>query len=76
MVSDDLSIQAGSEVIVFDSKHWNGRDVGDNSQFYHRAQVLAASRDRERVATIRWLEGPHAGQVSRGHFIWAMKKVG
>lgn len=56
--------------IVFDPKLWNGRDVGDNSQFYKTADLLDIYIiDGDEVADVRF---HHDGRVSRGHFVYAL----
>lgn len=52
--------------IVFDPKLWNGKDVGDNSQFYKEADILNIYRaGKDEVADVQF---HHDGRVSRGHF--------
>lgn len=58
-------------MLVFDDKLWNGKDVGDNSQFWKRARILSYhGHGADRVATVRF---EHDGRLSGGHFINAMK---
>lgn len=52
-------------------RKWGGKDVGDNSQFWHAATIEAVRWDRhEQVATVRF---HHDGRLSAGHFVWAMR---
>lgn len=56
---------------VFNPAKWGGKDVGDNSQFWERADILREYRDKdgELLADVRWPDGT----VSHGHFVSGMK---
>lgn len=75
MPNPPLSAQGarvGDVMNVFDAREWGGRDVDDNSQFFHPATILELSttcRD-EQVATVQF---HHDARVSRGHFVWGME---
>jgi hypothetical protein len=60
--------------LVFDAKLWNGKDSGNNSQFWRQAEILCLDHydEREQTATVRFL---HNNRISRGHFISAMREV-
>lgn len=63
----------GKKMFVFDADEWGGKDVGDNSQFYHPATILEVRWDRGMlVATIRW---QHNNKLSKGHFVDSMVPV-
>lgn len=49
------------KMLVFDNKLWNGKDVGDNSQFWKEAFIL---REYGKYADVLFL---HDGRVSMGH---------
>lgn len=53
---------------VFDPTLWQGKDVGDNSQFWKHAEVIRVYCDREGrlLADVRFL---HDNRISKGHFI-------
>lgn len=60
-------------VLVFDADAWNGKDVGDNSQFFKPATILRRylTRYGEEVADVRF----DSGRVSNGHFTNVMKEI-
>lgn len=56
--------------LVFDNVLWNGKDVGDNSQFWKEADILEIHHnDGGKVASVRF---HHDGRTSHGHFTSAM----
>lgn len=64
-----------SVMLVFDAAEWAGRDVGDNSQFWHEASILKryCSVRGDEYATVRF---HHDGRISRGHLVDAMREAG
>jgi hypothetical protein len=56
--------------LVFDNKLWNGKDVGDNSQFWKQAEILFISSNG--TAKVKF---DHDGRISEGHFVNAMKEI-
>lgn len=58
--------------VVFNSRKWNGRDVGDNSQFFEEAEILREYYlNQELVADVKWDDGT----VTTGHFVSGMRAV-
>lgn len=66
--------------LVFDSKLWNYKDVGDNSRFWKEADILETYLEddwqdrpkhveRKLLANVRF---HHDGRISNGHFTHAM----
>lgn len=54
-------------ILVFDSKLWNGKDVGDNSQFWKPAKVVKVYRkDGRLLGDVKFL---HRDRISKGHFL-------
>lgn len=51
------------QALVFDNKLWNGKDVGDNSQFWKLADII---EDNGYTVTVRF---HHDGRISKGHFL-------
>jgi hypothetical protein len=52
---------------IFDTTLWQGKDVGDNSQFWKEAVVLDVERrGKDLVATVQFL---HDKRVSKGHIL-------
>lgn len=74
MMNRFIFLPPGTIMSVFDSKLWNGRDVGDNSQFWKPAEILKTYKtdNGEDVADVRF---QHDGRTSKGHFIDGMKEV-
>jgi hypothetical protein len=64
---------AGDTVMVFDAREWDGRDVGDNSQFWKPCRLLRVYQKHifhgEQLATVRWPDG----RVSDGHIVSAFR---
>lgn len=58
-----IYLPPGTIISVFDSKLWNYKDVGDNSQFWKNAEVVEINGD---TVTVKFM---HDGRISRGHFI-------
>lgn len=60
--------------MVFDNVAWNGKDVGDNSQFWKHAVIVRRYFDSkgEELADVVFLE---SGRTSRGHIVAFMKDV-
>lgn len=69
-----IYLPPGTIMNVFDSKLWNGRDVGDNSQFWKDAEIISVytTQNGEALADIRFL---HDDRISCGHFVNAMQEV-
>lgn len=71
----------GDRRLVFDAQEWGGRDVGDNSQFWHPATLWAVAYEptrnargfREQIASVTF---DHDGHVSHGHFVSCMRPLG
>ena len=67
-------MKAGDEVNVFDPDPiaWGGRDVGDNSQFWKLATILATYYvdGGRKVADVRF---HHDQRISRAHFTDGIK---
>lgn len=63
-----MKVEVGKNYLVFDTKLWRGKDVGDNSQFWKRAKVVRIyfSDDKERLADVRF---SHDKRLSRGHYV-------
>lgn len=61
-------------LLVFDPRLWNGRDQGDNSQFWKPATVLRRWRDDggRDLIDVRF---DHDGRESRGHFLDGAKSL-
>jgi len=58
--------------LVFDPILWEGRDKGNNSQFWKRATILEIEDYPELTATVLF---HHDGRISKGHFMYAMSEV-
>lgn len=54
--------------LVFNAKKWNGKDKGNNSQFYEECEIVETKGN---AATVKWPDG----SISHGHFLDAMKDV-
>ena len=74
-LQEDINI--GDKVIVFDALLWNGKDVGDNSQFFKPATIVSLytrdkkySKKQELLADVNF---EHRG-LSKGHFVDSIKK--
>lgn len=66
-----MKVEVGDTVLVFDPKLWGGKDKGNNSQFWKRAEILSLRWYKgNKVATVRF---EHDGRESRDHFVRAMK---
>ncbi len=61
--------------LVFDPTLWDGRDQGDNSQFWKPATVLCEYVDEygRLLADVRF---HHDGRVSTAHFVEGMRDAG
>lgn len=59
-------MKVGDKCLVFDTKLWNRKDVGDNSQFFKEATILEIdSPGRDQTAVVKF---DHDERISRGHF--------
>jgi hypothetical protein len=54
---------------IFDNKAWNGKDVGNNSQFWRPATVLNAYMSDNGKDIFIDVRFHHDGRISKGHFL-------
>jgi len=84
--TNDTGWQVGDRVKVFDHLAWskNGGDAGDNEIFMRPATVTEIyvekkseyTPDRPRtVAEIEWDHNEYRHKKSRGHFLYAMRRI-
>lgn len=68
-----IHLPPGIIMRVFDSKLWNWKDVGDNSQFWKDAEIISVytTEDGKLLADVRFL---HDDRISTGHFVAGMKE--
>lgn len=69
--------RVGDTVKAFNGTEWQKTgDVGDNSQFYNEAEIIALRWHNsmfggtDYVADIKW---KHNGEISNGHFVRGLK---
>lgn len=66
MDATETTIEPGAVLRVFDPKLWGHKDVGDNSQFWQNATVVASYVEGgESLIDVRF---HHDGRLSHGHF--------
>lgn len=60
-------------MMVFDSKLWAGKDIGDNHQFWKEAEILSLSGNGDdQIATVRFR---YDNRISGGHYTNCMKHI-
>lgn len=67
-------IQVGDRVRCFDAYSWNGRDRGDNSQFFRLATVIAVRAGWGDTDTLYDVRFDHrSDRISHGHYPIAIR---
>jgi len=66
-------MKIGDKILVFDYKLWNGKDEGDNSQFFKPATILNIYTyyPAGELADVKF---HHDNRISFGHFTNVMKE--
>jgi hypothetical protein len=70
-------VAVGDRVVVFDYVLYlkaGGRDIGDNSQFWKEATVVAVYwyHGQDLVADVRFDHRPD--KISKAHFVWGIRQ--
>lgn len=71
-----IDVGTGHRMLVFDADEWRNADgdVGDNSCFWHEAEILSVQWHKnpdEVTATVVFA----SGKESHGHFVHMMREI-